>query len=1226
MRSRSLALMVLLLAAAVSSGQQSSPQVLSTAPMTQSPRANANFSSLPMTFEANHGQTNSQVKFLSRGKGYTAFLTANGIVLSLHPNQPLPVQTPSSVVASNKSGPAANTKLQFKLLGASQNPAVVGEKLQPGLVNYFIGNDSTKWQKNVPTYAQVRYKNVYPGIDLLYYGNHQQLEYDFAISPGANPGQIQFEISGANQIELDTAGNLVLQTNNGELHFQTPAIYQESQGQRLPVSGAYVMNDPTHIAFHVAQYDSSKPLVIDPVLVYSTYLGGGGDDQPTGIAADGTGSAYVTGYTDSTDFPLANPGSIAAGSTHVFVAKLDATGANLVYADYLGGNGYDFGFALVLDSSNEVYLTGSTSSSNFPTVNPYQQYPGSSNVFLTKISADGSTLLYSTYLGGNGSDQPASVALDSSNDVFVAGNTTSTNFPTVNSYQSTVSTNQGGMAGNYGFLTKFSPDGSALIYSTYLAGNTNVALNCGGTLCWPQPYSGINGIAIDSSGNAYAGGITNTYNFPTTQNAYLTTNSTPQQNPTIGFVSKFTGSGSLDYSTYFYESSGNLTNINAIAVDSSGSAYVTGVALSDGTFPVTSTSICDPGANGYDCSYAYVTKFDPTGSTLLYSTFLGLNNNATPAAIALDANNDAYVASSTSSNSFSIVNGIEPYSNGSDLLLVEIDPLASTQLFATYFGGSTDEFAAGMALDSSGNIYITGSTDSTDLPVTQGAFQNNLGGGTDAFLAKIGTSSAAAVAVSPNLLQFAAQAVGTTSPAQTTLLRNMGSASLVISSITASGDFAETDNCGASVPAAANCTLSVTFTPTTAGTRTGSILIVDAAAGSPHVINLSAVGSGAIASLAPTSLTFSSQQVGTSSAAQAVTLTNTGNVALSVGTLQTTGDFAEVNNCSATLAPGSSCVINVTFTPTASGVRSGTLTISDNAQASPQSVSLTGTGSAAPLAIATVSPTSLVFTGQQVGTSSATRSVTLTNTGTLTLNLGTLQTTGDFAQVNNCPATLAANASCTINVTFTPTASGARSGSLTITDNALASPQSVSLSGNGSDFSLAGSPSSDTVKGGAAATYSLTVTPVGGSFANVVKLTCSGLPAQASCSFSPSAVTPGANAAASTLSITTAASVADALPVHSSRSSSLFAVWMPLQGLGLFGMMLAAPRCNKRKLRVLAVLALLVVLLICMTGCAGGTGIAPLNQNQTTAGTYNVTITGASGNLQHSMQLTLIVQ
>ena len=321
-------------------------------------------------------------------------------------------------------------------------------------------------------------------------------------------------------------------------------------------------------------------------------------------------------------------------------------------------------------------------------VNPYQgTYPGSFNAFLTKISASGSSLLYSTYFGGNGSDIPSGLAIDSLNDVVLAGNTSSTNLPVVNAYQSAVAPNQGGLLGNYGFLTKFNPNGSSLVYSTYLGGNSNIPLNCGGIPCWTSPYTAISGVAVDSNGNAYVAGDTNTYNFPTTQGAYLATDTT-QMNSNVGFVSKVTSSGSLDYSTYFYESSGILTNIDAIAVDGSGSAYVTGSAVSDGTFPVTSTSICDPGVYGWECGYAFVTKFDPTGSSLLYSTFLGPNNSASPQAIALDANNDVYVLATTSSNTFGIVNGIEPYTNGSDTLLVEIDPLASTQLFATYLGGS----------------------------------------------------------------------------------------------------------------------------------------------------------------------------------------------------------------------------------------------------------------------------------------------------------------------------------------------------------------------------------------------------------------------------------------------------------------------------------------------------------------------------------------------------------
>jgi len=1078
----------------------------------------ARYGQLPLTFEENHGQTDPRVQFLSRAKGYTAFLNAGGIVLSLRPAQSTKADVaPNSSPAQNRR--PSNTALEFRLVGAASNVMATGEDLQPGRVNYFLGNDRAKWHTNVPTYRRVRYKNLYPGIDLIYYGNHRELEYDFAIAPHADPGSIEFEVRGARQIELGSDGNLIVTMSGGQLQFESPHVYQESNGLHVPLQGEYVIKSSNRVGFHVANFDRSKSLVIDPVLVYSTYLGGSGDDQPTGIAVDGNGSVYVTGSTDSTDLPLATLGSLPPGADHVFVAKFDASGSNLVYCDYIGGNSQDYGFALALDSANQVYVTGSTASSNFPLVNAYQStYPGSFNAFLTKISADGSSLLYSTYLGGNGSDVPSRVAVDNLSDILVAGTTSSTNFPVANAYQSAASSNQGGLYGNYGFITKFTPDGSSLVYSTYFAGSSNMPDNCGGTQCWTAPATTLAGMAIDSAGNAYVAGTTNTYDFPATEGAYLAANST-QDNSPVGFVSKIDGSGNLQYSTYFYESSG-FTIINAIAVDGSGSAYVTGVTYSDGAFPITSTSICDPGVYGAACSYAFVTKFDAAAATLVYSTFLGPNNNAIPVGIALDQNSDAFILSSTSSSSFGIVNGIEPYGGGQDALLVEVDPAAGSQLFATYLGGSSNETAAGIALDSQGNLYLTGTTDSTDFPITPLAFQPQPGGNGDGFVMKIGPASAPSVSFTPGALTYPSQQVGSSSSAQQVTLRNLGSAGLSITSISAVGDFSETDTCGNMVPASGNCTISVTFTPSAGGLRTGSITIGDNAAGSPHVISLTGTG--------------------------------------------------------------------LSITP-----------------------------------VVVLSPASLAFSSVPVGGSSASQSITLSNQGSSTLSISNIQVTGDFSQTNSCPSTLAANSTCTVSVTFTPTVSGNRTGTLSISDNGTGSPQSVALSGTGSDFAVADSTTSATVKAGATASYTLTVTPVGGTFGSPIQLSCSGAPAASTCSLSPSSVTPGSNPATATLSIATTASSAMTMPLMPGPQTPAYAFWIQVSGFGLFAMTVISSRRRKKGL---AVFLLLGSCILFMPACAGGTGIISPGGKGTAPGTYTITVTGTSGGLQHSAPLTLVVQ
>ncbi len=1287
------------------------------------PQAVRNYGHLPLTFEANQGQAAGQVKFLSRGHGYTTFLTAGAMVLNLRASR---VESTSNKNGSQAASSQSSTRatLQFRLIGANSNPRVVGEDPQSGRVNYFIGKDPSKWYTNVPTYGKIRYKNVYPGIDLIFYGNHQQLEYDFAVAPKADPRQIQFQINGASQISLDEQGNLVLDVNGAKLHFQSPVVYQESNGQRVPVVGGYAMKDESHIGFQVSNFDASKPLVIDPVLVYSTYLGGSGADQPSGIAVDNSGNVYVAGYTDSADFPLASLGSLPSNTDHVFVAKLDSTGSNLVYADYIGGNSDDYAVALVLDSANEVYVTGSTQSSNFPVVNAYQsQQPGPSTGFVTRISADGSAILYSTYLGGNNYDQPAGIAIDNSGEVMVAGYTQSQNFPVANAYQATAQANQGGIYGTYGFLTKFSVDGSSLVYSTYFAGNSNVEE---GGCCWVSPFNTINAIAADADGNAYVTGSTNTYNFPVTSGSYSTTNTT-QQNATVAFVSKFNSAGGLDYSTYFYDPSGYTVSTASIAVDGSGSAYITGSAYSDTTFPVTSTSICNPGTQGSACGNAFVTKFNPAASALTYSTFLGANNDATPSSITLDANNDAYVLASSSSSSFAEVDGIEAYDSQDDVMLVEIDPDGSSQLFATYIGGSGDDEPSGIVVDADGNMYIAGSTDSDDLPATQGAFQTVTGGNTDAFIAKIGPASAPAVALTPYSLQFAATTVSSTSQPQTVLLRNMGSAALSISSITASGSFAQTNDCGSSVAAASSCTISVTFTPSAQGASSGSIAVADDASGAPHTVALSGVGEGGSsgspapdAVLAPASLTFSSTPVGRSGLAQSATLTNAGNASLTIGNIQTSGDFSQTNTCSNSLAAGSSCSISVVFTPSAEGTRTGSLTVSDNSQTSTQTVNLTGTGTAGTLVVTSsslsfssvqvgssasqsltvsntgnaaasinglqitgdytqinncpslisgganctitvvftptaagtrsgvltltsgaqstqqtvslsgtgiqgdlvVSPTSLAFSSTPLGTLSASQAVVLKNSGGASLSLGGVQIAGDYKDTNNCGATLAAGASCTVNITFTPTATGTLSGSLTVTGS-VGSPQTIALSGIASDFSLSSSAIEGSIQPGASATYTLTATAVGGSFPNEIALACSGLPAHATCSFSPASLTPGATKATTTLTISTTDSIAENTPAVPARQKPMNGLWMQVQGLGLVGMVLANGKKRSKKAAILVLLVLLVLGMLFMSGCAGGTGIAPQTGSPQS---FSITVTGTSGSLQHTVPVTLTVQ
>ena len=418
------------------------------------------YGKLPLAFETNQGQSDPQVKFLSRGTGYSLFLTADTAVLSLQPSVPSPL----SHRGKTSDSQSALAVLQMKLVNTNPKTQLIGLDELPGRSNYFIGNDPTKWHTNVRQFSKVRYENVYPGVDLVYHGHQRELEYDFVLQPGADPRTIGMRIQGARL--RPEHGDLVLTTRAGDVRLRSPNTYQEANGVRHQVRGRYVIRSRGEVGFEVAAYDRRRALVIDPVLAYSTFLGGSSTDHFHSIAVDSAGNAYVAGDTSSIDFPTANAiQPTITGRLDAFVTKFNADGSALIYSTYLGGGNDDTVYGIVVNSSGNAYLAGWTFSGDFPTKNAFQSASGGgADTFVTKINAAGSALVYSTYLGGTDTDFGRGIAVDSFGNAYVTGFTYSVDFPTKNAFQSA----------NAGipdaFVTKVSPGGSTLVYSTYLGG------------------------------------------------------------------------------------------------------------------------------------------------------------------------------------------------------------------------------------------------------------------------------------------------------------------------------------------------------------------------------------------------------------------------------------------------------------------------------------------------------------------------------------------------------------------------------------------------------------------------------------------------------------------------------------------------------------------------------------------------------------------------------------
>jgi hypothetical protein len=659
------------------------------------------YGALPLSFEANHGQTDSRVKFLSRTRGYSLFLTGDEAVLALSKKKG--AYAPGEDSANRRHaevGPGAGEAsrvLRMKLRNANPAARVMGLDELAGTSNYFIGNDPAKWRTSVPTYAKVKYEGVYSGIDLVYYGNQRQLEYDFIVAPGADPRRIEFDIRGAKRIRRDGHGDLVLRLGEDEIRWHKPLVYQEKGGTRQEIAAHYAITNKNRVGFEVAEYDPGRPLYIDP-LIYSTYLGGCCADVAFGIAVDSAGSAYVTGYTSSSNFPTKNPLQPAnAGGGDTFVTKINPSGSALVYSTYLGGSGADLGRGIAVDSAGNAYVSGFTSSTDFPTKNPLQAANGggSDDAFVAKLNPGGSALVYSTYLGGSANDRGTAVAVDSSGNAYITGLTGSTNFPTTPGAFQTACGN--GCVNADAFVSKLNPAGSALIYSSYLGGYGSEEAD---------------GLAVDSTGNAYVTGYNQGGDFPTTPGAYHTTCSNRCQYPEP-IVTKFNPAGSaLVYSTYL---GGTIFDVgNGIAVDSAGDAYIIGTKSLDG-------------------KRVLIYKLNATGSALVYGHQLK-SFDSTGNGIAVDSSGSAYITGKAHLRNF----------------VGKLTPSGSFFLSSLYLTGNGQQESFGVAIDNSNHAYIAGYTSSTDFP-TKNPFQGTLGGGEDAFVSKADMRTTTTTKISSSL-------------------------------------------------------------------------------------------------------------------------------------------------------------------------------------------------------------------------------------------------------------------------------------------------------------------------------------------------------------------------------------------------------------------------------------------------------------------------------------------
>jgi len=728
---------------------------------TKSQMLNA-LAKIPMSFEINRGQTDQRVQFLSRGTGYTLFLTRDAAVLALpvpasKPPQaqqhsssapyPLPHVGVQSVGVQNPGANRSEAVLNMRIVNANPHAHITGVGKQLAQSNYFIGNDPSQWHTNVANYEKVRYAGVYPGVDLVYYGNQKQLEYDFVIRPGADPRAIGLAFGGGPDggqkipLSINRDGDLVATLKGGAVSFHKPIVYQPNSkstpnAPKVAVDGRYLLKADGHVGFELGTYDHSKQLIIDPVLSYSTYLGGSSDDISYGITYGVRyGQPILVGSTRSADFPQVLALYPFGGGTcgtepcrDIFVAKYNPALTKLIFSTFIGGSNDDVPSQVTQDVYGDIFLVGYSLSTNFPVRGPVFQktFHGGSitgDAVVVEVESAGFYLEWSSYLGGSGDDQAFSLAVDTPGNVYVSGHTTSTDFPvTAGAYQTTCPVDSSGGCST-SFVTKVNPTGTALVYSTYLGGSNGLG---------ESAY----GIALDANDDVYLSGITGSPNYPTTSGAYQTQCGTDGLcNGTFdGFVTQLNPTGTAVLASTFL--GGSDYDYTAGIVVKPAAIYVSGSTVSP-DFPVTASAAQHTYGGGSSgcvvstgtCGDVTITKLNTALTALQYSTYLGGSLDENPGlSMAVDTNGYMYVTGQTDSLNFPQVDPLQAaYGGGSsDAFITQLTP-AGAFGYSSYFGGNGEDFAYRVALDPSNNVYITGGTLSTNFPVTLHAVQSTCG-------------------------------------------------------------------------------------------------------------------------------------------------------------------------------------------------------------------------------------------------------------------------------------------------------------------------------------------------------------------------------------------------------------------------------------------------------------------------------------------------------------------